>query len=99
ILSDAAHPLHDLFDKNNVIVLSPQCRAAPEWWHSGDMVSFMDFAFARYRDRIDRRRIYLTGLSAGALGIHELMDTRPDKAHQVAAILVTAAVGGRTAVV
>ena len=94
ILADAAHPLHDIFETNNVIVLSPQCKAAPEWWHAGDIVAFMDYAFARYRDRIDRRRVYLTGLSAGALGIHELMDVRPDKAHQAAAILVASTVGG-----
>jgi hypothetical protein len=94
MLADAAHPLHDVFDTNNVIVLAPQCKPAPEWWHAGDMIAFMDYAFARYRDRIDRRRVYLTGLSAGALGIHELMDVQPEKAHQAAAILVTSTVGG-----
>lgn len=98
LLKDPGHPIHDVFEKNNVIVLSPQCRAKPEWWHSHDIVPFMDFVFAHYRSRIDRRRIYLTGLSAGALGIHELMDTRPDKAQHAAAILVTATVGGAGAV-
>lgn len=94
ILSNAAHPLHSIFEQNNVIVLAPQCRPSPEWWHAADMVPFMDFVVARYRNRIDRRRLYLTGLSAGALGIHELMDRAPEKAHQAAAILVTATVGG-----
>lgn len=94
ILSHAEHPLHDIFEANNVIVLAPQCRPSPEWWHAGEIVQFMDFAMARYRHRMDRRRLYLTGLSAGALGIHELMDKAPEKAHQAAAILVTATVGG-----
>jgi predicted peptidase len=94
ILSNAEHPLHDLFEQNNVIVLAPQCRPSPEWWHAADMGPFMDHVLARYRNRVDRRRIYLTGLSAGALGIHELMDKVPEKAHQAAAILVTATVGG-----
>lgn len=94
ILNNAAHPLHSIFEQNNVIVLAPQCRPSPEWWHAGDIGSFMDHVVARYGNRIDRRRIYLTGLSAGALGIHELMDRVPEKAHQAAGILVTASVGG-----
>ncbi|ADE53633.1 peptidase-like protein [Coraliomargarita akajimensis] len=78
ILNSPAHPLYDLFEDEQVIVLAPQVTAST-WWNHGHIRPFLDFATSYYR--IDPRRIYLTGLSAGATGVHSMMnnDARADE--------------------
>ena len=88
ILKDTNHPLHNLFEQRGVIVLSPQGPPPPDWWHAVHMAPFLTYAFGHYR--IDHRRIYLTGIFAGSLGINELMDRESKLASQSAAILLAA---------
>lgn len=91
ILSDATHPLHNLFEERQVIVLCPQGNAPPDWWHYVHVAPFLAHVFKNYR--IDHRRIYLTGIFAGSLGINETMDADPKLATQAAAILLADAQG------
>jgi hypothetical protein len=84
ILKDANHPLHNLFEQRGVIVISAQGPTPPDWWHQVHITPFVTDLLKEYR--VDRRRIYLTGNVAGALGLHELMDQNPDLASQAAAI-------------
>lgn len=86
ILSDSTHPLHELFEQRGVIVISPQGPIPPNWWHTQNIAPFMANIFRHYR--IDHRRIYLTGIIAGSLGINELMDTTPKLASEASAVLM-----------
>lgn len=84
ILDTPGHPLYDLFEQNNMIVLSPQYTT---WWSQGPTREFLDFALSHYR--IDERRIYLTGLSAGSSGVHGFMN-KDAVADQITASVVCA---------
>lgn len=66
------------------VIVSPQCPAW-EWWANGTQVAaldaLLDDVVARYR--IDKDRIYLTGLSMGGFGTWKLATAFP---HRFAAI-------------
>jgi hypothetical protein len=95
IINTPTHPLHNIFEQNEVIVLSPQCpEGAGTFWFNIYVNNFINYAKAHYGNRIDSNRIYLTGLSMGSGGIHELINAFPDEGKKAAAMLVTAAVGG-----
>ncbi len=87
ILNTPSHPLHNLFEQNDVIVLSPQYTT---WWSQSAIRGFLDFVVSYYR--IDPRRIYLTGLSAGSSGVHAFINTDPH-ADQATAYVVCAVRG------
>ncbi|WP_309384192.1 PA14 domain-containing protein [Cerasicoccus frondis] len=82
ICNDSNHALHAMLDQENLIVLSPQSPSG--FWNSGMIRSFLDFALGYYR--VDPRRIYLTGLSAGDIGINAFISDDPN-ANQVTAFL------------
>ena len=97
ILSQPNHPLHNIFDQNEVIVLSPQCpdgNGQFTFWFNIYVLNFINYAQSHYGNRIDTNRIYLTGLSMGSGGIHELINAFPTDAMKAAAMVVTASVGG-----
>jgi len=62
------------------IVVSPQCPAG-EWWESYKLNALMEELVEKYR--IDRHRIYLTGLSMGGFGTWDFASRYP---HWFAAI-------------
>ena len=66
---------------NNFIILSPQCPKGTPW--SAELLSdFVDMALETLP--VDRRRVYLTGLSMGAFGAWDLATAHPDKFTAVA---------------
>lgn len=81
---------NNVFADHQVIMLAPQV-TSNTWWKSTHIRPFLDHISGQYR--VDRQRIYFTGLSAGSSGIHDFMNKDVD-AHQIAAI-VTAAVRGQ----
>ncbi|WOO40319.1 hypothetical protein [Rubellicoccus peritrichatus] len=83
IVNNPSHALHDFFDQENVIILAPQY---VDWWNHGAIREFLDFALSYYR--IDERRIYMVGQSAGSTGIHSFMNNDPF-ADQVAGFVPT----------
>ncbi len=83
ILNSPNNALYNLFETKGVIVLSPQV-PNNTWWNDGYIRAFVNFATQHYR--CDRRRIYLTGLSAGASGLHEMINDDAD-ADQFAAFV------------
>ncbi|MEO0796144.1 MAG: hypothetical protein AAFX93_13320 [Verrucomicrobiota bacterium] len=87
ILNNSGHALHDYFDDNDVIVISPQT-SNTSWT---DLRAFLDYILDKYR--VDRRCVYLTGLSGGAGGIHRFMNNDRD-AREVTACVAVAIVGG-----
>jgi|GEM_PF-3210336 len=89
ILNTPGHSLYNLFENEGVIVLSPQV-TNNTWWNESHIRPFLDFVKSHYR--IDSKRIYLTGLSAGASGTHQFMNDDP-LAHEVAAFVVCAVRG------
>ena len=65
--------LHSFVEKNDLpfIILEPQCPAGSEWVFQLDaLMSFLEKMGEHYR--IDTDRIYLTGLSMGAIGAWHL---------------------------
>lgn len=56
------------------VVLSPQTR---DWWNSKELNDFIDYAIKNYN--IDPNRIYMTGLSMGAMGTFAYAASYPDK--------------------
>lgn len=80
----------NVFANNQVIMLAPQV-TNQTWWNEGHIRPFFDHILNQYR--IDAKRIYFTGLSAGSSGIHQFMND-DDHAYQVTAFL-TAAVRGK----
>lgn len=65
--------LHSFVERNSLpfIILEPQCPAGSEWVFQLDaLMSFLEKMGEQYR--IDASRIYLTGLSMGAIGAWHL---------------------------
>lgn len=90
IIQVSTHPLNQLFNDNDMIVLSPQV-ASGTWWNANHVRAFLSYALETYR--IDTRRIYLTGLSAGSAGVQAFL--RNDLfADDVTAVTVCAVRGG-----
>jgi predicted peptidase len=60
------------------LVVSPQC-AAGRWWHSQlvELSALVDDVVARYK--VDKDRIYLTGLSMGGFGTWALAAYTPER--------------------
>lgn len=83
IVNNPSHNLHGFFNQENVIILAPQYVT---WWNQGAIRDFLDFALSYYR--IDERRIYMVGQSAGSTGIHSFMNNDPF-ADQVAGFIPT----------
>lgn len=83
ILNSPTNVLYNLFENKGAIVLSPQV-PNNTWWNDGYIRAFVNFATQYYR--CDRSRIYLTGLSAGASSIHEMINDDAD-ADQFAAFV------------
>jgi predicted esterase len=65
------------------ILLSPQCPAG-EWWSAQQLVELIDQVSGTYR--VDRSRIYVTGLSMGGYGTWELAEEFPGRFAAIAPI-------------
>lgn len=65
------------------IVVSPQC-AAGDYWSNSTLLPLLDDLEERYR--VDKSRVYLTGLSMGGYGTWELAMTQPDRFAAIAPI-------------
>jgi len=63
------------------IVVSPQC-PADDWWTTDGLIALLDEVEKKYR--IDKKRIYLTGLSMGGFGTWNLAMEQP---HRFAALV------------
>jgi predicted peptidase len=59
------------------VVLSPQCPKGEIWTDTDLLISLLDYVLANYR--IDRDRIYLTGMSLGGRGTWYLAYKHPDR--------------------
>lgn len=57
------------------MVLSPQLPEG-EWWHALTLKGMLDEVLARYN--VDKRRVYLTGLSMGGYGAWDFASRYPD---------------------
>ncbi|WP_269537812.1 Ig-like domain-containing protein [Cerasicoccus fimbriatus] len=88
VLNTTSHALHDYFANGEAVVLSPQ--TSGDGWSPAAIREFLDFARDQYR--VDPRRIYLTGLSAGSNGIHGFIENDP-LPYDVSAFLTTALAG------
>lgn len=64
------------------VVVAPQCAAA--WWDGAQLEAFIEDLKTRYR--IDRTRIYLTGLSMGGFGVYDLAQRQPSRYAAIAPI-------------
>lgn len=69
--------------RENFIIVSPQC-ADGDWWHADQLMPLLDEIEAKHR--VDKTRIYLTGLSMGGYGSWELGLTHPERFAAVAPI-------------
>jgi predicted peptidase len=58
------------------IVVSPQC-PADGWWTTDVLATLLDEVEKKYR--VDKKRIYLTGLSMGGFGTWNLAMEQPDR--------------------
>jgi predicted peptidase len=58
------------------VVVSPQC-PENEWWQSATLAALVDEVLAA-QPRIDRERVYVTGLSMGGYGTWSLIVDYPD---------------------
>ena len=58
------------------IVVSPQCEAE-SWWEASQLSALLDYIEANYR--VDKKRIYVTGLSMGGYGTWALAQREPDR--------------------
>jgi poly(3-hydroxybutyrate) depolymerase len=57
------------------VVVAPQCSAS--WWDGAQLEAFIEDLRTRYR--IDRTRVYLTGLSMGGFGVYDLAQRQPSR--------------------
>lgn len=62
-----------LFNDAGVVVCSPQ---TPVWWNTGTLTTYLDYLTTTYR--IDRSRIWVTGLSMGGGGTFDWVRDRPE---------------------
>ncbi len=69
--------------RKNFIVVSPQCPTG-DWWHADELSALLDEIEAKYR--VDKSRVYLTGLSMGGYGSWELGLTQPGRFAAIAPI-------------
>ena len=67
------------------IILSPQ---TSDYWSVQELDDFINYAVKEYN--IDKDRVYLTGLSMGAMGIYAYLEKHPDK---IAAVVPIAGSG------
>lgn len=65
------------------IIVSPQCPYG-EWWNARALMVLLDEIEAKYR--VDKTRVYVTGLSMGGFGTWELATDYPDRFAAVAPI-------------
>ena len=65
------------------IVVSPQC-PPDQWWEPLELVALIDDLCAKYK--VDRDRIYCTGLSMGGFGTWSLAARIPDRLAAIAPI-------------
>jgi predicted esterase len=64
------------------LLISPQC--ATDWWNGAQLEAFITEMERRYR--VDRTRIYLTGLSMGGFGVYDLAQRNPSRYAAIAPI-------------
>jgi len=57
------------------VVVAPQC--STDWWDGAQLEAFIEDLKTRYR--IDRTRVYLTGLSMGGFGVYDLAQRQPSR--------------------
>lgn len=65
------------------VVVSPQC-PLHRWWDAAELSALLDHVEANYK--IDKRRIYVTGLSMGGYGTWSLALREPDRFAAIAPI-------------
>jgi predicted peptidase len=65
------------------IIVSPQC-PEEEWWSSECLVMLLDEVASRYR--VDKDRVYVTGLSMGGFGTWDLAIKYPERFAAIAPI-------------
>ncbi len=65
------------------IIVSPQCRKG-RWWTKKGVKSFLDFVIKKYK--VDRSRVYMTGLSMGGFGSWGMAGEYPEMFAAVAPI-------------
>jgi len=66
-----------------MVVVSPQC-PADQWWEPGPLAALLDEVVAK--QRIDKRRVYVTGLSMGGFGTWALASHAPERFAAIAPI-------------
>ena len=64
------------------VVVAPQCSA--DWWNGAQLEAFIEDLKTRHR--IDRTRVYLTGLSMGGFGVYDLAQRQPSRYAAIAPI-------------
>jgi predicted esterase len=64
------------------VVVAPQC--STDWWNGAQLEAFIEDLKTRYR--IDRTRVYLTGLSMGGFGVYDLAQRQPSRYAAIAPI-------------
>ncbi len=64
------------------LVVAPQC--STDWWDGAQLEAFIEDLKTRYR--VDRTRIYLTGLSMGGFGVYDLAQRQPSRYAAIAPI-------------
>lgn len=66
------------------IVVSPQCRRVEDWWPVVPLKALLDAVEHDYR--VDRERIYVTGLSMGGYGTWALACDQPERFAAIAPV-------------
>ena len=65
------------------VIVSPQCERG-KWWGNKGVKPFLDFVIKKYK--IDKRRVYITGLSMGGFGSWAMAGEYPEMFAAVAPI-------------
>ena len=65
------------------VVLSPQCPSG-DWWRPEEIMALTDEIIAKYK--LDRDRVYLTGLSMGGFGTWDTAIAYPDRFAAIAPV-------------
>jgi predicted peptidase len=75
-------PKHiEMGEKFPFIVIAPQCKPK-QWWKGNELVALLDHLESKYR--VDKSRIYVTGLSMGGFGTWSMALEAPNR---IAAII------------